>query len=1155
MEHLAINSDATESFISRWKGSNGTERANYQLFLTELAELLELPKPDPASSDTRDNAYVFERRVIIKKPDGTNNNGFIDLYKRGSFVLEAKQSGLNIESQGWDKAMLRAHNQADQYVRALPADEGRPPFIIVTDVGRTIELYSEFSRSGATYTPYPDARSHRISLEDLRKPDIQQRLRKVWQEPLSLDPSRLSARVTRDIADQLAKLAKSLEASGYGAQLVADFMMRALFTMFSEDVGLLPHRSFTELLKRLQNKPDNFAPMLENLWQTMNQGGFSPILESTVLKFNGGMFSTATAIPLDRDQMALLLKAAEADWRYVEPAIFGTLLERALNPRERHKLGAHYTPRAYVERLVLPTVIEPLRDEWQEVQTAALAYEKQGKHKEAVTEIRNFHQHLCEVRVLDPACGSGNFLYVTLEHMKRLEGEVLNLLHDLGETQGLLELQGITVDPHQFLGLEINPRAARIAEMVLWIGYLQWHFRTHGKINPPEPVLRDFHNIENRDALITYDEQQLITNEAGIPQTRWDGHTYKPSPITGEPIPDESAQVEQYRYISPHKTEWPEAEYIVGNPPFIGASTMRRALGDGYVDAVRKTWKEVPESADFVMHWWHIAAEKVRAGLAKQFGFITTNSIKQTFNRRVVQAQMEAKNPLTLTFAIPDHPWVDSADGAAVRIAMTVGNAHVSEGRLLQVRDEKSADNAQDEIEVDLGEKRGILFSDLNIGVNVQGAKQLSASEGISSRGVQLIGAGFILSRDEAIRLGFGRIPDSETIIRKYRNGRDLTQSPRDVMVIDAFGLSAQQFREKSPEAYQHIVEHVKPERDQNNRAGYRDNWWIFGEARKTWRISSSGLSKYISTVETPKHRTFQFMDADILPDNMLVNIAIEDSMYLGVLSSRLHFRWANSTGGSLGGYIGDIRYNKTRCFETFPFPDSTQEQREKVRDLAERLDTHRKRQQEQHPDLTLTGMYNVLEKLRCGEALTDKDKTIHAQGLVSVLRELHDELDRAVFAAYGWDDLADKLVGLPGATTPLPDKSEAQAAAEEELLQRLVDLNSQRAAEEANGLIRWLRPEYQNPNAEVAQKQTEMAVDTEIKVAPTAKAKKLKWPKQMREQVAAVRNTLEIGDLNLEAIATQFARNPDKAVISVLEALVELGMVRESDGLYSLNS
>lgn len=1157
MDTWSPNPEQTQAFITRWQEGGGSERANYQLFLMELCELLELPKADPASDDTRDNAYVFERRVIIKKPDGSVTNGYIDLYKRGCFVLEAKQSGLNMETGGWDRAMLRAHNQADQYVRALPSDEGRPPFIIVTDVGRSIELYAEFSRSGATYTPFPDARSHRISLQELTQPEIQQRLRQVWLNPLALDPSREAARVTRDIADQLAKLAKSLEADGHPAQQVADFMMRALFTMFAEDVGLLPAHSFADLLKRLQNNPDNFAPMLENLWHSMNQGGFSPILENNVLRFNGGLFASPQALPLNRDQIELLLKAAAADWTYVEPAIFGTLLERALDPRERHKLGAHYTPRAYVERLVLPTVIEPLRKEWQDVQTAALAYQNQNKPKQAVAEVRAFHQHLCELRILDPACGSGNFLYVTLEHMKRLEGEVLNLLGDLGETQGLLELQGITVDPHQFLGLEINPRAARIAEMVLWIGYLQWHYRTHGKINPPEPVLRDFKNIENRDALITYDAQELLCDEQGRPLTRWDGISYKTSPVTGEPVPDESAQIEQYRYINPRKAEWPQADYIVGNPPFIGASTMRRALGDGYVDAVRSTWKEIPESADFVMYWWHIAAEAVRAGSAQQFGFITTNSIKQTFNRRVVQAQLEAKkNPLSLAFAIPDHPWVDAADAAAVRIAMTVGSASTAPGRLLQVRAETASKNMQDEIDVRLSEQRGTLFADLRTGANVAGTKPLQACLGISSPGVKLHGSGFIVEPETAIRLGLGQIDGIEKHIRNYRNGRDIVQAPRGVMVIDVYGLTVAELQLQYPSIYQHLVEHVKPERDQNNRATYRDNWWIFGEARKEWRQMASHLQRYIATVETPKHRTFQFLDQNILPDNMLINIAISDSLVLGVLSSRLHTVWALATGGTLGA---GQRYNKTRCFETFPFPEASETQKATIRDLAERLDAHRKRQQEQHPDLTLTGMYNVLEKLRAEEPLTAKEKTIHEQGLVSVLRELHDDLDRAVFDAYGWNDLAEQLVGLPGATTPLPDKPEAQAAAEEELLKRLVELNAQRAAEEAQGKIRWLRPEYQDPNYGQNLEQTtstQAELDTSSQTAPaaTATSGKTAWPKTMREQISAVRNALQTGPQTAEQLASQFRGKRQDAVQSVLDALQELGIVtQKDDSLYSL--
>lgn len=1139
-----MSDNTIETFLHRWSKAGGTERANYQLFLTELCSLLQLPLPEPAGNDTKDNAYVFERRVVIAQPDGSRNNGFIDLYKRGCFVLEAKQTGKTLDSSGWDKAMLRAHNQADQYARALPVDEGRPPFIIVVDVGRNIELYSEFSRSGATYTPFPDPANHRIRLEDLRDDNIRQRLAAVWLDPLSLDPSRRSARVTRDIANQLALLAKSLETEGHAPQEVADFLMRALFTMFSEDVGLLPERSFTELLYRLRTKPEKFAPMVENLWQTMNTGGFSAILEDTLLRFNGGLFAHPHAIALNREQLELLILASEANWSDVEPAIFGTLLERALNPRERHKLGAHYTPRAYVERLVLPTIIEPLRNEWREVQAAALTYEQQGKHKEAVAEVRAFHRHLCEIKVLDPACGSGNFLYVTLDHMKRLEGEVLNLLHDLGETQGLLDLQGITVDPHQFLGLEINPRASRIAEMVLWIGYLQWHFRTHGHVNPPEPVLRDFHNIENRDALIDYEAMELVVDADGKPVTRWDGVSYKISPITGEKIPDESCQVEQYRYLAPRKAVWPQADYIVGNPPFIGASTMRRALGDGYVNAVRGTWTEVPESADFVMYWWHIAAESVRAGHVQQFGFITTNSIRQTFNRRVIQAQLEAKSPLSLVFAIPDHPWVDSADGAQVRIAMTVGaKGNQEEGLLLQVAAE--ANSTYDSVEVHLNSRKGQLFADLTAGANLTQTQRLQSNSGIGFRGVTLMGSGFWVEPDDELLL---KEPNA---VKQLRNGKDLTNSPRGVYAIDFFGLTESEACTQFPSAFQRVLTGVKPEREQSKRETYRLKWWIFAEARPDLRKAKNTLSRYIATAMTAKHRTFLFLDEKILPDQGLIAITIEDALCLGVLSSRIHVGWSLAAGGTLEDRP---RYNNSTCFETFPFPDATPDQQTHIRALAEQLDVHRKRQQAEHSGLTLTGMYNVLEKLRSGEKLNDKEKLIHQQGLVSILRELHDQLDRAVFAAYGWDDLADKLVGLPGATTPLSDKPETQAEAEEELLSRLVALNAERAAEEARGYIRWLRPEYQNPTATKPVQQTEIDIEIEeTEKTPTDKITKQPWPKSMREQVAAVRSILQAQTLSIEDLANRFKRSPKNAVQSVIDALEELGMVQQNEGLFRL--
>lgn len=1139
-----------EQFIDRWQGKDGTERANYQIFLTELCELLGLAKPDPASSDTEQNTYVFERRVDIKRPDGSESRGYIDLYKRGCFVLEAKQTSQDITSERWDKSMLRAQAQGDTYIRALPSEEGRPPFLIVTDVGRSIELYSEFSRSGATYVPYPDPRSHRIKIEDLREEAIRQRLAKVWNDPLTLDPSKQSARVTRDIAAQLAELAKSLEGK-YSAEEVASFLMRCLFTMFAEDVGLIPHNSFTELLESLQETPDHLVPMLEGLWDTMNSGGFSPHIRQELLKFNGGLFAEGAVLPLDKAQIQLLIQAAHSDWRYVEPAIFGTLLERALNPTERHKLGAHYTPRSYVERLVLPTIMEPLREEWGDVQAVAAALEHQDKHDKAVNEVRNYHIKLCGLRILDPACGSGNFLYVTLEHMKRLEGEILNFLEGMGESQSLLEMDGVTVDPHQFLGLEINPRAAKIAEMVLWIGYLQWHFRTQGKIQPPEPVLRDFHNIECCDAVLAYDVVEDAVDVEGNVITQWDGKTKKIHPITGLDVPDETARVPHEHYKNPRKASWPEVDFIIGNPPFIGNKRMRDVLGGGYAGALREAYPRVPNSADFVMYWWHHAADLAREQKIQRFGFITTNSLRQTFNRRVVQHHLDDKKPMSLMFAIPDHPWVDSSDGAAVRIAMTVGEAGDKPGVLSTLAFEQNSKDESLDVLTEFETNKGKIFPDLKIGANVTRAAVLEANHTLANVGVQLSGKGFILSGEEAASLLRSDIPNLSHYIKPYVNGRDINQIRRGVYVIDLFGLSVEKVRNDFSELYQIVLTRVKPDRDNNNRKSYRENWWIFAEPRKSFRTTVAGLNKYIATTRTSRHRIFTFLDGDTVPDAKVVWIAMDDDFWLGILSSRLHTMWSNVTGANLG--VGnDTNYNHSDCFDKFPFPIAADACKKKICVLAKQLDFHRKHQQELYPNLTLTNMYNVLEKLRTGEDLTEKERDIHEQGLVSVLKEIHDDLDRAVFNAYGWDDLAEILVGLPGATTPLPDKSEAQAEVEEELLKRLVDLNAQRAAEEAKGHIRWLRPEYQAP--ERVPTQTEMVATTEATIEEKSiVTAKLAWPKELQQQIKVVREHLASTPMTTEVLAAQFKRKPIKGVSQVLNALFDLGMVtKEESGVYS---
>ena len=1116
-----------DTFLARWLGAGGSERANYQLFIADLCALLEVEPPQPANEDTRDNPYVFERRVVFHHGDGSTSNGFIDCYKRGSFIGEAKKIRAGAETRQFDDALLRARGQAENYARHLPADEGRPPFLVVLDVGNVIELYAEFTCTGGSYTPFPDPRSHRIRLDDLSKPEIRARLKAVWQDPHSLDPARRTARATREIAIRLARVAQSLEGR-YDAERVAAFLSRCLFSMFAEDVGLLPkvdnEGAFTSLLKTLHKAPEQFVPLVAELWKAMDEGQFSVAIRAQLPRFNGKLFKQPEVLPLDRDQIDLLLEASRADWAEVEPAIFGTLLESALNPLERHDLGAHYTPRAYVDRLVLPTVIEPLRANWHDTQAAALLLANEGKLKDAADLVRAWHHKLCTTRVLDPACGSGNFLYVTLEHMKRLEGEVLDTLAQLGDTQQRLEVEGLSVDPHQFLGLEINPRAAAIAEMVLWIGYLQWHFRTQGSGLPPSPILRDFKNIECRDAVLTADAIAFATDEAGKPLTRWDGRTTKPHPITGERVPNEAAQIPRERYTNPRPATWPQADYIVGNPPFIGAAAMRQALGDGYTEALRAAWPAVPESADFVMFWWHHAADLTRRGQVQRFGFITTNSLKQTFNRRVLEHHLNAQPPLALAWAIPDHPWVDAASGAAVRIAMTVGQPGDAPGMLQTVVAEGGAEG--DAVHIELAEKAGRIHADLSIGADVVGAKALRANEDLANRGFCLFGAGFIVPPEEVAKLH----PCDR--IHPFRNGRDLTDAPRGVSVIDLYGLTSDEARSRYPAAYQWLLERVKPERDQNKRESRRVNWWVFGEPNKKLREQLAGQPRFIATVETAKHRVFQFLDAAIAPDNKLVCIALADAYALGVLSSQVHVAWALAAGSRLG--VGnDPVYVKTTCFEKFPFPAASPEQQARIAALAEQLDSHRKRQQAAHPDLTLTGTYNVLAKLRSGEPLTAKDKTIHETGLVAVLRQLHDELDAAVLAAYGWSDLS------PGDT--------------DTLLDRLVALNAERAAEEAAGHIRWLRPDFQNPSTSPTQTTPlKLGSDPGLATAtPATKAEKRPWPPTLPEQVRAVADALTATPQDEAALATRFTgKGPwKKRLPEILAMLTALGRAKQSDG------
>ncbi len=1140
---MGVSEADIQAFIARWQTSGAAERANYQLFLAELCDLIEVEHPHPKKAQESENTYVFEKAV--PSPHGTTN--FIDLYKRGCFVLEAKQgsdqadkltfsaAALQQKKQtkkgtavrgtaGWDTAMEKARQQAQSYARNLPQVEienGRPPFVIVVDVGNSIHVFSEFTRTGGNYVPFPDPNSYRLTLDDLHDANVRALLHTIWTDPMALDPSRRSARVTREIATRLAQLARSLEGQ-YDPELVAQFLMRCLFTMFAEDVGLLPNRSFMQLLADIRHDPASFKPMVEHLWTTMNTGGFSVILRQKLPQFNGGLFANPVALPLGSDQLQLLVEAAQADWRDVEPAIFGTLLERALNPIERHKLGAHYTPRAYVERLVQPTVIEPLRAEWESVQAAAALYADAGQPDKAIAEVKAFHLKLATLRVLDPACGSGNFLYVTLELMKRLEGEVLNTLRELGEGQMQLEIEGVMITPQQFLGIEVNPRAAAIAELVLWIGFLQWHLRTRGETKPPEPIIKNYHNIECRDAVLAWDAIEPLVDGEGRPVTRWDGRSTKLHPVTGEEVPDETARVPVYRYINPRTAEWPPADIVVGNPPFLGKLHLLSRLGEGYVEALRQVYKgKVPAGSDFVMYWWNFAAQLTSNQRIKRFGFITTNSITQTFNRTVVEEALNHKTPIYILFAIPDHPWVDSEDSAAVRIAMTVGEVGKQAGILATIVSEKERNAG--EFSIDLSRRTGLIHSDLRIGPNMSSLVSLRANDLISGTGLILGNRGFTLTYQEAVKYREYE-PGDRRLIFPLRNGHDLAENLRNLFVIDTYGWIEEELKSLTPEIYQRLFERVYPERQTNRDPKLRRYWWLFRRSNEQIRTAIHGLTRYIATPETAKHRVFYFLSQEEKPEHKLVVIGSDNAFLFGVLSSSIHSGWALETGALRGE---TPVYVKTTCFEKFPFPDATETQKQRIREIAEQLDAHRKRQQALHPKLTITDMYNVLEKLRAGEPLDDKDKVIHEQGLVSILKQLHDDLDTAVFDAYGW----------PPTLT------------DEEILQRLVDLNAERAAEEAAGHIRWLRPEYQAPQ-EVKPTQTSFLPDEEEVETAVATAEPQPWPTALKDRATAVRAALAAlaGPADLPAVASAFAGKRTQKrlgeVEEILEMLVSLGQV-----------
>lgn len=684
--------------------------------------------------------------------------------------------------------------------------------------------------------------------------------------------------------------------------------------------------------------------------------------------FNGGLFADDVALGLTGQELRILAEAARLDWGSVEPAVFGTLFERSLDPEKRGQLGAQYTRKEDIMLVVEPVLIAPLRREWdgvskevEELATATLPQDPRARTRavnriegQAQGKLDTFVGRIRSTRVLDPACGSGNFLYVSLSLLMDLEKEVSVFAGKYGKGPFFPE-----VGPHQVFGLELDPYANELAGVSVWIGYLQW-LNQNGYGSPPDPVLGPMTNIREMDAVLGY-------NENGVP-------------------------------VEP---EWPEAEVIVGNPPFLGDKRMRSALKDRYVDDLRKLYQNrVPGGADLVCYWFERGRRRIQGGRTSRVGLISTNGVRFGANRRVLE---RIKQTGDIFMAYPDRPWI--LDGAAVRVSMV------------------GFDDGSETTKTNDGHPVANINADLTSNVDITVAKPLPENKNICFLGMMKSGP-FDIEQDTATQMSNSPLnpngrPNSD-VVRPRLAGRDAARRPRENWIID-FGVMDEDEASLYELPFEYVRKHVKPLRDSNKEVRQRKYWWRHGRPRPALRTAIEGLDRCIVTPEVSKHRVFAFMDTSVVPDHKLHIFARADDYFFGVLHSRVHEVWSLAQGNWLGKG-NDPSYSSSRTFETFPLPWPPGLEPEEVprvhaiSEVAKRLDTLRRNWLDP-PDA-------VPEELR-KRTLTDLYNSRPAW-----LSGAHEALDKAVFSAYGWSEDPEQL-------------------SEEDMLGRLLTLNLERNAAE----------------------------------------------------------------------------------------------------------
>ena len=613
-------------FAAKWRDNARRERASSQEHFIDLCRMLGVQAPNEA--DPTGEWYTFEAGA---ERLSTGNRGWADVWKRGHFGWEYK---------GDHADLAAAYRQLLDYREDLE----NPPALVVSDMDR-IEVHTNFTNTRPTI--------HSLTLEDLaaggdKTAGALRILRAVMSEPQALRPRQTPDEVTQAAASRFAELARSMQQRGHEPEPVAHFLNRVLFCLFAEDVGLLPRQLVTNMITARADDPQAFSDGLTEVFRRMSDREASRFFGNDRIEwFNGGLFDDDSALKFTRAELRTVAEASTLDWSQVEPAILGTLFERGLDPDKRGQLGAHYTDREKILMVVEPVVMTPLRREFEAMQDrvdglikgrqpSPLTREGQRRRQlpkweqNAEAEWRGFLERLRAVRVLDPACGSGNFLYVTLRLLKDLEQEAIRWGAERLRVTGEFP----RVDPHNVLGIEINPYARELAGVAIWIGQIQWML-DHGYGFPRDPVLQPLDNIELHDAILAYDED-------------------------GNPVP----------------ATWSEAEFIVGNPPFLGTKLMRLSLGDEYVDDLFVGWNgAVSRESDLACYWHEQARQQIVRGEARRVGLLATNSIRGGANRRVLDAVKETGD---IFEAWSDEPWV--VEGAAVRVSI-VGQDDGSEAQ------------------------------------------------------------------------------------------------------------------------------------------------------------------------------------------------------------------------------------------------------------------------------------------------------------------------------------------------------------------------------------------------------------------------------------------------------------------------------------------